>query len=163
MVRRWPYAREGAVATDEMRTKRLTADDREFARRLFALMAEVFDEDSEQLSDGYLGRLLGRADFWAIAAFVGDDIIGGITAHTLPMTRTESSEIFIYDVAVREDHRRKGVGRQLMTALQEGARAVGIYDLFVPADDDDIHALDFYRALGGIASSVTLFTFSGDG
>jgi hypothetical protein len=41
--------------------------------------------------------------FWAIAAFAAKDIGGGITAHTLPMTRTESSEIFIYDVAVRSD------------------------------------------------------------
>ena len=33
-------------------------------------------------------------------------------------------------------------------------------DIFVPADDDDIHALDFYRALGGEESPVTFFTFA---
>ncbi|APR78844.1 Hypothetical protein A7982_04191 [Minicystis rosea] len=125
-------------------------------------MAEVFAEDYEQLGDGYLDRLLSRQDFWAIAAFTDDDdLIGGITAHTLPMTRTEASEIFIYDIAVRGDQQRKGVGRLLMTVLRGEAAGIGIQDVFVPADDDNAQALDFYRALGGVPSPVTFFTFSG--
>ena len=87
-------------------------------------------------------------------------IVGGLTAHTWPMTRAEQSEIFIYDIAVRKDQQRKGVGRRLVTALLESAVASGIDDVFVAADNDDSHALDFYRALGGVASPVTMFTFS---
>jgi aminoglycoside 3-N-acetyltransferase I len=145
---------------DEMRTKRLTVADRQLAKTLFAMMGEVFEEPCETLGDDYLDRLLGRADFWAIAAFVGSDVVGGLTAHTLPMTRAECSEIFIYDIAVRKDQQRKGLGRLLMTALLEGAAAIGIDDVFVPADNDDVHALDFYRALGGASAAVTIFTFS---
>jgi aminoglycoside 3-N-acetyltransferase I len=145
-----------------IRTTRLMAGDRELARALFALMAEVFRGEYQPLSDGYLDRLLDRSDFWAIAGFVGDDLAGGITAHTLPMTMTESLEIFIYDIAVRDDQQRKGVGRQLVKALRDAATAAGIQVVFVPADNEDLHALDFYRALGGVPSPVTLFTFSGD-
>lgn len=123
-------------------------------------MAAVFAEECEQLSDAYVDRLLNRNDFWAIAAFIGDEIIGGVTAHTLPMTRTESSEIFVYDIAVRGDQQRKGIGRQLMMALRQMASDVGIQDVFVPADNDDGHALDFYRALGGVPSPVTFFSFA---
>jgi aminoglycoside 3-N-acetyltransferase I len=144
----------------EIRTKRLTAADRHIARALFATMAEVFEQRGEALSDAYLDRLLGRPDFWAIAAFDGDDVIGGLTAHTLPMTRAECSEIFIYDIAVRKEQQRRGVGRDLMTALIEGAAALRIHDVFVPADSEDVHALDFYRALGGVGAPVTIFTFS---
>jgi len=50
-------------------------------------------------------------------------IVGGLTAHTWPMTRAEQSEIFIYDIAVRKDQQRKGVGRRLVTALLESAVA----------------------------------------
>lgn len=144
-----------------MRLKKLNPSDRELARALFTLMAEVFEEDSGALSDGYIDRLLGREDFWAIAAFAGEDLIGGLTAHTLPMTRSEASELFIYDIAVRGDQQRKGVGRALVAELRAQAATRGIHDVFVPADNEDTHALDFYRALGGEASPVTIFTFTG--
>ena len=143
------------------RTQRLIAADAPVARQLFQLMAQVFEEPAAPLSDAYLVRLLSRAEFWAIAAFAGDDLIGGLTAHTLPMTSSESSEIFIYDIAVRSDRQRQGVGRQLISALQVAAQAQGIENIFVPADNDDSHALDFYRALGGEPASVTHFTFPG--
>ena len=144
----------------EIRAKRLTSSDREEAQRLFTLMAEVFSDDCHPLSGDYLDQLLSREAFWAIAAFAGDDLIGGVTAHTLPMTKTEAAELLIYDIAVRRDHQRKGVGRHLVAALCEQASRFGIQDVFVPADNDDVHALDFYRALGGEPSPVTLFTFS---
>ncbi len=122
-------------------------------------MAEVFEEAGQPLSDGYLDRLLAREEFWALAALDGEQIVGGVTAHVLPMTSTETSELFIYDVAVRRDRQRSGVGRRLIADLRDRAAAAGIEALFVPADNDDTHALDFYRALGGVASPVTLFTF----
>jgi aminoglycoside 3-N-acetyltransferase I len=143
-----------------IRTKRLSLDDRELARRTFRLMAEVFEEDSASLSDRYLDQLLSRKDFWAFAALLGSEVVGGITAHTLPMTRTETSEVFIYDIAVHVDHQRRGIGGELVSALRAGAAALGIHDIFVPADNDDTHALDFYRSLGGEPSPVTFFTFS---
>ena len=146
----------------EMRTTRLTAGNRELARTMFAMMAAVFEEESAYLSDGYLDSLLSRDDFWAIAAFMGDEIVGGVTAHTLPMTRTESAELFIYDLAVRDDQQRQGIGRRLIATLRDAAATAGIQVVFVPADDDDVHALDFYRALGGEPSPVTIFTFFGD-
>jgi aminoglycoside 3-N-acetyltransferase I len=148
------------MANGKMQSIRLKTGDREVARALFSMMAEVFEEECEVLSDAYIDRLLAREEFWAIAALDGDRVIGGITAHTLPMTRAETSELFIYDVAVRSDHQRQGVGRQLVGELRQLAAAAGIRELFVPADNDDVHALDFYRALGGSASPVTFFTFA---
>lgn len=139
--------------------RRLGTGDREVARRLFAVMAEVFEEPGARPGDGYLDALLGRASFWAIAALVGDEVVGGLTAHTLPMTRAESAELFIYDVAVRADHQRQGIGRQLVTTLRALATDAGIADVFVPAETADAHALDFYRALGGAPTPVTMFTF----
>lgn len=124
------------------------------------MMAAVFEEDCEALDDAYVGRLLRRDDFWAVAAVEDGAIVGGITAHALPMTRVAATELFIYDVAVRADRQRAGVGRALVTALRDLAEAAGIEVSFVPADDEDTHAIEFYRALGGEASPVTFFTFS---
>lgn len=140
---------------------RLSLADVALARATFAMMAIVFDENSAAVGDDYVRRLLSRDGFIAIAAVSDGRPVGGITAHVLPMTRSETSEVFIYDIAVRPDQQRRGVGRRLMSALQEHARSLGIDDLFVPADNEDAHALEFYRALGGAPGAVTIFSFRG--
>ena len=144
-----------------LRTRRLRPGDGDIARRLFALMAEVFGEPAEPMRDAYLEELLARESFWAFTALDGGELVGGLTAHVLPMTRGELAELFIYDIAVREDRQRQGAGRLLMRAAREGARAAGISELFVPAETADEHALEFYRALGGVPTAVTLFSFDG--
>jgi aminoglycoside 3-N-acetyltransferase I len=123
-------------------------------------MADVFEEPHDHLTDQYLDDLLVREAFWAMAALSGDQVVGGLTAHTLPMTRTESAEVLIYDVAVRADRQRRGVGRRLVMALRAATTEAGLGDVFVPVDSADEHALDFYRALGGVPAPVTIFTFA---
>lgn len=143
-----------------IRVVRLTRDDVALARATFAMMATVFEEDaSGASSDDYLGRLLAREDFIALSAVAGDMPVGGITAHVLPMTRAESFELFIYDLAVRADHQRRGIGRRLVIAAREAAAGRGIDVAFVPADNEDDHAIEFYRALGGDPAPVTIFSF----
>ena len=144
----------------DIRITRLTAVDTDRARERFVLMADVFQSEKEPLSDSYLARLLSRDDFWALVASVEGRIVGGLTAHTLPLTRAEVSEIFIYDLAVLEDYQRQGIGRALVARLRSLAAAAGVGVLFVPADNEDTHALAFYRAIGGDPAPVTIFTFS---
>ena len=142
-----------------IRVQRLSTEDIALARATFAVMCEVFEDDQPQLSDAYLTRLLARPVFWALAAFDGDRIVGGLTAHALDMTREEATELFIYDLAVHPEFQRRGIGRQLVETLRtEGSRA-GLDTVFVAADNPDTHALDFYRALGGEPAPVTVFTF----
>ena len=126
-------------------------------------MADVFGERHVPLSAEYVAGLLARHDFWALAAFNDNEILGGLTAHALPMTRRETTELFVYDLAVKAEHRRKGVGRALIAALRALAAREAIDVVFVPADNEDTDALDFYRAVGGAPESVTSFTFGPDG
>lgn len=123
------------------------------------MMAEVFREGSEPLADDYIDALLTRDSFWVFTAFNGSDVVGGLTAHTLPMTRSPSSEVFIYDVAVRPDHQRRGIGSRLVSELRQAANAAGIEEVFVPADDEDEDARSFYAAQAGEPSAVAMFTF----
>lgn len=132
---------------------------------MFETMAAVFAEDdgpasgAEPLGDEDVQKILRRDDFWALVAIDADVVVGGLTAHALPMTRSRSTELFIYDLAVRTDRQRRGIGRELVTTLLSLAREAGIESTFVPADNEDEHALEFYRAVGGTPSPVTFFTF----
>lgn len=148
---------------DDIEVRRLGLGDVALAARTFMVMAEVFDERGARLSDQYVEGLLRRSDFFAIVALSDQHVVGGLTAHALPMTRSESAELFIHDLAVIARYQRRGVGRRLIETVRNLAGAVGIDVAFVPADDDDAQAIDFYRAVGGAASSVTFFEFGGVG
>jgi aminoglycoside 3-N-acetyltransferase I len=145
-----------------MLIRRLECGDEDLARNTFAMMTRVFDEGVAALGTAYVATLLARPDFWAMAALDGAEIVGGLTAHALPMTRSPERELFIYDLAVRADRQRRGIGRALVLATLERAKADSLRVAFVPADDEDAHAIAFYRAIGGRASPVTFFTFGDD-
>ena len=142
-----------------MLIRRLVAGDREVARATFSMMAAVFGEPARPLPDEYVDSLLERDDFWALAVVEGDEPVGGITAHVLPMTRSPSRELFVYDVAVRDDRQRRGIGRSMLVELCERAARAGISSVFVAVADEDLHAMDFYRGVGGAESAVTMFSF----
>jgi len=148
----------------DVNIRRLGAGDERIAREMFATMVAVFEEGhgGEELDLDYVRLLLERQDFFAVVAVDGGAVVGGVTAHVLPMTRSRSSELFVYDLAVRADRQRQGIGTGLVTTLRELAAAEGIATSFVAADNDDEHALLFYRAIGGDESPVTIFTLAPD-
>jgi aminoglycoside 3-N-acetyltransferase I len=139
--------------------RRLGSADDELALATFSVMACVFGETFGFPSPNYVARLLNRVDFWLVAALIKDEPIGGLTAFSLPLTRIESTELFIYDIAVEAEHQRRGIGRRLVQKVRDLAAENGIFTTWVPAENEDSHALEFYRSIGGTPSPVTVFTF----
>jgi len=60
----------------------------------------------------------------------------------------ERSEIYIYDLAVAEAHRRRGVATGLIRTLQELARGMDAWVIYVQADTVDEPAVKLYESLG---------------
>jgi aminoglycoside 3-N-acetyltransferase I len=123
-------------------------------------MASVFGKSPRPVSAEYAASLLNRDDFWVLAALGDGEPIAGLTAFVLPQTHAESAELLIDDIAVAPTHQRRGIGRLLVEMARHLAVKRGIATTWVPADNADVHALEFYRSLGGVASPVTVFTFS---
>ncbi|MEO0619827.1 MAG: GNAT family N-acetyltransferase [Pseudomonadota bacterium] len=139
--------------------KTLEATDIELSQSVFAVMASVFEEPRQSTSRKYVADLLSRSDLFVVAALVDGKPIAGLTAFKLPLTRSETAEMFVYDVAVLPAYQQHGIGRRLMQEVRSLAAAQAIATTWVPAEDEDVHALDFYRAIGGKPSPVTIFTF----
>ena len=146
-------------STTEISLAKLTPSDRELAGALFALMAQIFEESSEPLNSRYLDHLLGRDDFWVFAALVDSQPVAGLTAFVVPLTRARTSELLIYDLAVKPAYQRRGIGRRLVEAANALAARHGFESTWVPVAGEEDHALEFYRAIGGRPSAATIFTF----
>ena len=120
----------------------------EHANRLFA---EVFGEEGyhgPQPGADYLLRLLADDKFIALVARVDGEMVGALAGYELTKFEAERSEIYIYDLAVREEHRRRGVATALIEALKPIARDCGAWMIFVQADPVDTPAVALYEKLG---------------
>jgi ribosomal protein S18 acetylase RimI-like enzyme len=60
----------------------------------------------------------------------------------------KGTEMFLYELAVDERHRRLGIATELVAALRALARKRGCYDMWVLTDHDNDAALATYRKSG---------------
>jgi aminoglycoside 3-N-acetyltransferase I len=145
----------------EFQIKRLGQNDIEMVKQLLLLFEKVFEmKDFTSVNEPYLTKLLQKPDFIIYVAVHKNETIGGLTAYQLPGYYSEQSEIFIYDIAIQKEFQRKGIGKKLFLAIKEYGKQTGAKELFVAANEEDEHALDFYRSLGGKAEKVFHFTYS---
>src|SRR5690348_14946518 len=132
--------------------RRLVRDDVALMEALLTTFGEAFNEvetfNRFRPSAAYLNRLLGSAEFIALAAIKDDAVIGGLAAYELRKFERERSEIYIYDLAVAAEHRRQGIATALIRELQKIARARSAYVIFVQADLVDAPAIALYSKLG---------------
>jgi aminoglycoside 3-N-acetyltransferase I len=121
-------------------------------RSLLALFGSAFNDRETyvgaQPDDDYLRRLLASDTFIAIATFEGATPVGGLAAYVLPKFERARSEIYIYDLAVDEQHRREGVATALISELRRLAVERGAYVIYVQADYGDDAAIALYTKLG---------------
>jgi N-acetylglutamate synthase-like GNAT family acetyltransferase len=75
--------------------------------------------------------------------------LAGMCALVFSMSTWSASPVCeLQDVVVAEEHRREDVGRGLIAAAQETARARGCSRLFLLAESWNLGAHAFYRSLG---------------
>jgi aminoglycoside 3-N-acetyltransferase I len=132
--------------------RRLGSGDEAMMRGMNAMFAEAFDDypsyGRRPPSSAYLSRQLARPEVIALAALQNEEVIGGLVAYILPKLEQERSEIYIYDLAVAETHRRQGIATILIRWLQQHASEVGAWVVYVQADHGDDPAIALYNGLG---------------
>ena len=135
----------------ELAIERVRAGDVETMVAANRLFGEVFGEEGylgPPPSFDYLGKLLADDKFIALVARFNGEMVGAIAGYELVKFEAERSEIYIYDLAVREAFRRRGVGTALIEETKRIAREKGTWMVFVQADPPDEPAVALYRKLG---------------
>ncbi len=132
----------------------LRAEDLELMSALLRTFGEVFNDREtyvgNQPGPAYMRRLFDSDHFIRLAAVKGGRVVGGLAAYELRKFEQERSEIYIYDLAVLEEHRRQGIATGLFRELREIAAARGASVIFVQADtgDEDAAAIALYSKMG---------------
>jgi len=83
-----------------------------------------------------------------LAALVGQKPVGALVAYELDKFERARRELYIYDLAVAESHRRRGIATALIERLREIAAQRGVWVIYVQADYGDDAAIALYSKLG---------------
>jgi ribosomal protein S18 acetylase RimI-like enzyme len=133
--------------------RRLVVGDEEVVRRL-SLEDARFEETGVEPRPRLPHTIESARRFLAVdtnvllAAFAGDEPVGQLLAYELVRRHGDGKMMFIYEIGVRDDHRRYGVGRLLFEKLKEICREREITRAFVITNERNAAAMAFYRALG---------------
>jgi aminoglycoside 3-N-acetyltransferase I len=121
-------------------------------RSLNTLFAKAFDDPTTYAQKppgaAYLSRLLASEHIIVLVATLAGRVVGGLVAYELEKFEQERREIYIYDLAVDENHRRQGIATKLIERLQRIAAARGAWVVYVQADYGDSAAIALYEKLG---------------
>ena len=137
---------------DGFTLRRLEPGDIALCRALNAMFGKAF-EDAEHYasaspSDDYFEGLLRKDHVIPLVALTDGVVIGGLVAYELDKFEQARREIYIYDLAVDEAHRRLGVASALIKQLGEIASSRGAWVIYVQADYGDDPAIALYTKLG---------------
>lgn len=142
--------------------KRLSSNELPLFKQLTAVFKTVFagEEVFEDVSDTYLQRLLEQESFWVYLTLDEQmNVLGGLTAYELPKYHSESSYLYIFDLAILPEYQRQGLGKKLIESLIKEATEQGFEEVFVQADKGDEGAISFYKKTGGQPEDVIHFSF----
>jgi aminoglycoside 3-N-acetyltransferase I len=132
--------------------KQLSSSDLSLLKKLLKVFGEAFEDiptyQNAVPGDAYLQSLLSKPHFMVLVAINGEEVIGGLAAYELEKFEQERREIYIYDLAVSEPFRRKGIATRLINELRQLARQRNVYVIFVQADQGDMPAIRLYESLG---------------
>lgn len=126
-------------------------------RELNQMFSDVFGGEfgdasyaSVKPTDSYLENLLQKPHVIPLVALAGGSIVGGLVAYVLDKFEQARSEVYIYDLAVREEYRRRGIARSLILELKKRAQKAGAWVIYVQTDKDeaDLPARKLYASLG---------------
>ncbi len=137
----------------DIKYKQLGGTDLQLMDSLLDCFGKAFEEEDtygkQRPSADYMQSLLESDSFITLVAIDDNDrVIGGLAAYELKKFEQQRSEVYIYDLAVDSEFRRKGIATGLINALKPIAEQKGAWVIFVQADHGDEPAIELYTKLG---------------
>jgi GNAT superfamily N-acetyltransferase len=117
-------------------------------RELFSIEAD-FAADAGRQRRGLALMLDGCLKHRCVkVAELEGEVVGMVTAQLLISTAEGGIVALVEDMVVDSRHRGRGIGRQLMDAIESWSRERGASRLQLLADRTNFSALDFYDKIG---------------
>ncbi len=106
-------------------------------------------------------RFLSNRDNALFVAFWNDEMVGFLSAHRLQRFDRRKAEVLLYEIAVLEKFRKRGIGRALIQSVKSWAHEVGADEVWVLTNISNDAAMALYKSEGGDEDlpGKTMFTY----
>ncbi len=133
-----------------MQIRRLVEGEEEAACQLIGQVKFAIDEVTDvSLDPADMGALLADDRAYLLAAYVDDKPVGLVYGYRFPRLDGPRPMVFLYEVGVLAQYRRRGIGRALVEELKRFARESDCRKMFVPTQASNEAAMALYRSAGG--------------
>lgn len=116
----------------------------------FALAREAIAElhGRAAVDEAALAAFLADTACYLILAIEGGRVIGSLNGHALRHPHRAAPQFLLYEIDVRPEWRRQGIGRSLVTAFSAAGRAAGACEVWVVTNESTPAAMGLYHACG---------------
>ncbi len=94
----------------------------------------------------------------ALGAYDGETWLGVAVGER----RDWNNTLWLHEFHVAAGHQRRGIGRRLMDALAERARAAGLRAIVLETQNTNVPAIRFYRRVGFTLDGLHVSTYTND-
>jgi ribosomal protein S18 acetylase RimI-like enzyme len=112
--------------------------------------ASLYDDPPDILA--CRAYLADPANIFFLAEHEGS-AVGFLRGTALRQLHTRKLQMFLYEIAVAEGFRRRGVGRALVRALLDSCRSKRFEEVFVFTSPSNRPAVGLYRSTGGVTET----------
>lgn len=132
-------------------------------RLLGATDVPVFDRVADGVFDGPVvpalaAQFLADARHHIIVAILDGVVVGMITAVDY-IHPDKAPQLWINEVGVAPSHQRQGIGRELLRAMLDHARALGCTEAWLGTEHDNLAARGLYENAGSKGEPFMLYPF----
>lgn len=103
---------------------------------------------AKNVSSEYLQNFLSNPANYLIVAEVGNKLAGFLLAHRLERLKEESFKLFIYEIDVDENFRRRGIGTALIEYAKYIVKQEKMISAFVFTNHSNEGAIKLYKSTG---------------
>ena len=114
-----------------MEIKRLRKDDSFIAEDILRNFVESPGKDHVLPSTNHLTDLLKNEGCYLLAALENNSTLGYVMAYRFPSFYASENTAYLYDIEVLPDHRKKGIGRQLIEQLVRQLKNDGVNEIWL--------------------------------
>ncbi len=144
----------------DIEIKKLTKQDLDNFIELINIFKNIFEMKNFKMPDEtYLQQLLEKDDFFVFVALVDNKVVDGMTSYIMKQYYSKSPLVYIFDLAVKTEHQRQGIGKMLIKANNSYSKTIDAEAVMVQADEVDGYAIDFYQSTGATGQKVIHFDY----